>query len=353
MRSLALLTSGGDAPGMNAALVAATKVAVAAGVQVLGVRDGYDGLIDGHFEILTPARVDDWSHRGGTEIGSARSERFRMPEGRATAAIALRAVGAEGLLVIGGNGSLTGARALSRETGIAVVGLPASIDHDLACTNAAIGVDTALNTIVSACDRISDTARSHRRAFIVEVMGRQCGYLAMASAIAANADAVLFREQGKGEDQLVLELSGLLRRCFAAGREKKRVLVLKAEGVEVPTERLVARLSPQLAVDAPGASLRYVVLGHVVRGGAPSFRDRLVAQRLAHAGVRALLDGHTEVMAGWEWPGEGGTATMDPSVRLFGLDRVLHETDALLAGTHPVTRRRVQLLEQVQGVLAL
>ena len=350
---LAILSSGGDAPGMNTAIAAATKVAAAAGVPMLGVLDGYDGLIDGRWSVLTPTAVETWAHRGGTELGSARSARFLSAAGRAQAAAQLRAQGVTALLVIGGNGSLTGADRLAEEQGVAVVGLPASIDHDLACTGAAIGVDTALNTIVEACDRLSDTARSHRRAFVVEVMGRQCGYLAMAAAIAASADAVLYRESGKPEDQLIAELTDLLGRCFAPERDKKRVLILKAEGVEIPTERLVARLSPRLAEAAPGASLRSVVLGHVVRGGAPSFRDRLVAARLGHAAVWAALAGHTQVMAGYEASNADGVPTPDPSVKLFPLRQVLHETAALLDGTHPVTRRRVQLLQQVQGVLPL
>lgn len=351
MSTLAILSSGGDAPGMNAAIAAATKVACARGATVLGVRDGYDGLIDGRMGPLSPADVEGWAHRGGTELGSARSERFRTLEGRAAAAARLRAAGVEALLVIGGNGSLAGADRLAEEQGVRVIGLPASIDHDLACTGAAIGVDTALNTIVEACDRLSDTARSHRRAFLVEVMGRQCGYLAMASAIAATADAVLFRESGKGEDQLVSELGELLVSCF--NRDKKRVLVIKAEGVEVPTSTLLARLEPVLAARAPGASLRGVVLGHVVRGGAPSFRDRLVAARLAHGAVWAALSGRSREMVGYEAPNSDGTPTPDPSVRLFPLGQVLQETAALLDGTHPVTRRRVKLLSEVQGVLPL
>ena len=351
MSTLAILTSGGDAPGMNAAIAAAVKVSASRGARLLGVRDGYDGLIDGRLERLAPSDVEGWAHRGGTELGSARSERFRTAAGREEAAERLRAQGVQALLVIGGNGSLSGADRLAEEQGVRVIGLPASIDHDLACTGAAIGVDTALNTIVEACDRLSDTARSHRRAFLVEVMGRQCGYLAMASAIAASADAVLFRESGKGADQLVSELGELLVSAFA--RDKKRVLVLKAEGVEVPTATLVERLEPVLREHAPGASLRSVVLGHVVRGGAPSFRDRLVASRLGNAAVWAALEGHDRQMVGYEAPNADGAPTPDPSVRLFPLAQVLAETDALLDGSHPVTRRRVALLSQVQGVLPL
>lgn len=351
MGQLAVLTSGGDAPGMNAAVAAVTKLACALGWRVLGVNNGYDGLMAGDFQELRPLDVDGWWHRGGTFLGSARSERFRTPEGRAAAARSLE--GTEALLVIGGNGSLTGARLLHEEQGVCVVGLPASIDNDIACTSFAIGVDTALNTIMEACDRISDTASSHRRVFIVEVMGRECGYLAMAAAIATAADAVLFREQGKSEDQLVDELSEVVRRSFAVERGKRRVLIVKAEGVEVPTERLVQRLGQRAAEVAPGVGVRATVLGHVVRGGNPSYRDRLIAGRLAFGAVQAAVAGQGGVMAGWEPHEEGGQATRDSSVRLFPLAEVLAQTDRLLDGSHPTTQRRVAMLEAVQGVLPL
>jgi 6-phosphofructokinase 1 len=258
-----------------------------------------------------------------------------------------------GLLVIGGNGSLTGAHLLHQEHGVPVVGLPASIDNDIGCTSFALGVDTALNTIMEACDRISDTASSHRRMFIVEVMGRECGYLAMAASIATAADAVLFREQGKGEDALVEDLRRVIRASFSEERDKKRVLVLKAEGVEVPTAQLVSRLEAHLDDDAPGVGIRATVLGHVVRGGPPSYRDRLLAGRLAYGAVGAVLGGHAGVMAGWEPHGDPGAATPDPSVRLVPLQEVLDQTAALLDGSHPITKRRVRLLEAVQGVLPL
>jgi 6-phosphofructokinase 1 len=351
MPTLAVLTSGGDAPGMNAAVVAATKLATGRGWAVVGVRDGYDGLIAGRMEPLVPREVDAWWARGGTELGSARSAAFLEPEGRARAAGWLR--GVDGLMVIGGNGSLAGARALHQEHGVRVVGLPASIDHDLACTSHAIGVDTALNTIVAACDRISDTARSHHRVFIVEVMGRQCGFLAMAGGIAAAADAVLFPEAHQGEADIVARLREVVRRSRAPGRDKKRVLVLKAEGVPVPVERLAAALAEHLAVDAPGVSVRTTVLGHVVRGGAPSFRDRLVASRLAMAGVSALAAGVGGVMAGWEPTESGGQPSADPAIQLFDLGLVLQQTEALLDGSHPTTRRRVAMLDAVSGVLPL
>ncbi len=361
MADLAILTSGGDAPGMNTAIAAATKVALGHGARVHGVLDGYEGLMDGRLQPLTAAAVAPTWHRGGTALGSARSQRFMTAEGRAAAAEQLRSRGIPALVVIGGNGSLTGASRLAAEHGIRVVGIPASIDHDLACTTHALGVDTALNTIIEACDRISDTASSHRRCFVVEVMGRQCGYLAMAAAIGAQADAVLFREQGKSEETLAAELAAMLV-AAVRDRQKKRVLIIKAEGVEVPTERIVARLEAVSQEHGLGMGVRWTVLGHVVRGGSPTFRDRLVAGRLAHGAVWAALAGPPEVqalaasegvMVGWEPREADALPTPDRSVALFGLSRVLAETQTLLSGEHPTTRARVQLLRAVQGVLAL
>ena len=346
MQRLAVLTSGGDAPGMNAALAAVVKVAAAAGATCLGVQDGYEGLIDGVAAPLEPRQVDGWWHRGGTMLGSARSERFRTPAGQQQAAEALARRGAQALLVIGGNGSLAGAHALQPQIGVPVVGIPASIDNDIGCTATALGVDTALNTIVEACDRISDTAASHRRVFVVEVMGRDCGYLAMAAAIAAQADAVVVREQGLDTDATIAGLQAVI--AAAASRGKKRVLVLKAEGAAVSTSLLAARL----AEGDHGFSVRTTVLGHVVRGGAPSFRDRLIAGRLAFAAVHCALAGQSG-MVGWEPAEDGGAPTADPAVRCFPLARVLAETDALLSGTHPATQRRLRLLEAAQRALPL
>jgi len=351
LKTLAILTSGGDAPGMNTAIAAATKVATALDWHVVGVENGYDGLIDGRFVDLRPADVDPhWTH-GGTFLGSARCARFRTPEGRRLAAHNL--VGTDGLIVIGGNGSLTGAHLLHKETGVPVVGVPASIDNDIGCTSTCIGVDTALNTIVQACDRISDTARSHRRAFIVEVMGRECGYLAMNAAIASGADAVIFREQGKDLETLVDELRGTLRRGFAATRGKRRVLIIKAEGVEVSPEQLGKRLQETLEEDAPGVALRVIVLGHVVRGGAPSFRDRLVGGRLAHSAVRAIVDGKVGTMVAWKPEFTEGEDTTDPYCRLIPFETVIEKTRTLLDGSHPTTRRRLRMLEAVQGILPI
>lgn len=351
-RTMAVLTSGGDAPGMNAALVAVVKTASAAGWSVLGVEDGYDGLMDGRFQRLNPMMVDDYGREGGTFLRSARSEKFRTVEGRAQAADRLRAAECSVLIVIGGNGSLTGAQIFGQESGIQVVGIPASIDNDIACTSLSIGVDTAVNSIVEACDRIADTARSHRRAFIVEVMGRECGYLAMASAIAASADAVLFKEQGKDEDQLVQELKTVIRHAYSEVRNKRRVLIIKAEGVDVPTASLAKHLESTMQQETNGATLRYTILGHVVRGGRPSALDRIIGSRLGFVAAQLAMEGHTQIMVGWR-PYEPGSMTGDPRVCYFALSTALSETKRLLDGSHPTTRQRLEMLAKVQNILLL
>lgn len=361
---LGVLTSGGDAPGMNAAVRAVVRVAADRGHHVLGVERGYQGLIDGRLHSLTretestssglaPTReVELSANLGGSFLGTARCMAFYEAEGRARAAEVLNGQ-LDGLVVIGGNGSLTGAHALCEEHGCKIIGIPASIDHDIGCTNTSIGVDSALNTIVEACDRISDTARSHRRAFVVEVMGRQSGYLCMAGAVAAGADAALFGELGRSEEQIVNDVAELIRRSFAEDRDKQRVLILKAEGVEVPCTKLVREVTEKLGDSLGDVSIRATVLGHLVRGGSPSFADRMVANRFGHIAVRALLEGKTDLMTGWQSPVPGGEETVDHGVRLFGIGQVLEETAALLDGSSPVTQGRVALMEKAAGVLAL
>ncbi|MBK7580826.1 MAG: 6-phosphofructokinase [Myxococcales bacterium] len=361
MRRIAVLTSGGDAPGMNAALRTIAKVAAVRGIEVVGFEDGYDGLIDGRARALTRAGADGLAtslelglagNLGGTWLGSSRSMRFMTPEGRAEAA--KRLDGFSGLVVIGGNGSLTGAHKLAEETGVRVMGVPASIDNDVGCTSTAIGVDSALNVIVEACDRISDTARSHRRAFIVEVMGRHSGYLAMASAVAVGADGILFREQGRSEAELVKSVADVLRRSFSRKGDKRRVLIMKAEGVEIPCTRLVRLVEAELQTDLPEVEVRATVLGHLVRGGNPSYQDRMVAGRLGLAALEALLAGETDQMVAW-LPQQvvGGVQTSDPAVQRFTLPRMLEETRAMLDGTSEVTRWRVAMIEQLEGALGL
>jgi len=365
---LAVLTSGGDAPGMNAAVRAVAKLGAAAGRPVLGVELGYDGLREGRFVPLTrPVQgspdgalvvtdaVDASGGQGGTLLGSARSARFRTPEGRAEAADRLRGLGAlGGLVVVGGNGSLAGAHALATEhPDLPVIGVPASIDNDIGCTGTAIGVDTALNTIVDAVDRISDTARAHRRAFLIEVMGRECGYLAMASAVAAGADGALYREQGRSDEEIVADVEAAVRRAFASPSARNRFLLIKSEGVRYPCTKLVRVIEERVKGDLPDVGVRGVVLGHVVRGGRPSYQDRMIAGRLAYGAVAALADGRTDLMVGWGGSRESGEATPDPYVRRIPLPTVLEETRALLDGTSPVTRRRVKMMQSIEGAFGV
>lgn len=359
-QSIAVLTSGGDAPGMNAAVRAIVKVAASRGFAVDGIDNGYTGLLEDSVRPLTRVRdgallpireLDHWGAQGGTLLGSARELRMHEADERRPALRVLERY--RGLIVIGGNGSLAGAHVLAQETDTPIVGIPASIDNDVGCTGTSIGVDTALNTIVSCCDKISDTARAHHRVFVVEVMGRDSGYLAMASAVAAGAEAVLFAEQGRDEAAIVASVEQAVRRAFEDGRQKRRVLILKAEGVQVPCTRLVRHVQERLRVDMPGVEVRATVLGHLVRGGAPSFQDRMVAGRLGLQAVGAVLAGTSDVMAAWMPAIEGGEPTADAAVRTFELAQVLTQSAALVDGTSPLTRRRVKMMEAIEGVLGL
>lgn len=362
MPTVAVLTSGGDAPGMNAAIQAVVRVAASKNFDAVGILDGYDGLIDGMSRPLTrrinegrstvPEQdLEGFAAHGGTILGSARCPRFHDPAFRAKAADHLRALDAAGLIVIGGNGSMAGAHAIATEMEIPVIGIPASIDNDIGLTREALGVDTALNTIVEACDRISDTARSHHRAFIVEVMGRDSGYLAMAAAAATAADAVLLPETAKSFDETIDAVSACIREGFSSERMKRRVLIIKAEGVDIPTHMLVDEVVAQLG-DMQDIEVRGTVLGHLVRGGNSSFRDRLIAGRFGLVAVQALLAGRTDIMVAWNLT-DVGEATSDSFVRLFSLADVLKETEALLALRSDVARDRLQRMESIQGVLAL
>ena len=360
MKRIGVLTSGGDAPGMNAGILAAVKVAMAKGAEVVGIERGYDGAIDGAFRPLTRvaegelapfSEIERAGGRGGTLLGSSRCPRFRQPEGRATAAEQLRKAGIEGLIVLGGNGSLTGAHLLAVETGFPVVGIPASIDNDLGCTSDAIGVDSALNTIIDACDSISDTARSHHRAFIVEVMGRDSGYLAMVSAVAMAADAALLPEENLSEAEVIDRVESIVRSGARPERQKPRILIIKAEGVPVPATRLVREVNERLGDS--DVDVRATVLGHIVRGGNPTAHDRLLAGRFAFAAVGSLMAGATDVMTAWRPADDGGIETADSSVRLFPLDEMLAETSHLLDGSSPVTQARLARMRAAQGVLGL
>jgi 6-phosphofructokinase 1 len=363
---VAVLTSGGDAPGMNAATRAAARVGAEIGLDMVGVEDGYAGLIEGRIAPLDIRVLDEAARRGGTALGTARSKAFATPEGQRLARETIAKHELRGLLVIGGNGSLTGARTLSDVTVAArgdapaakliVGGVPASIDNDLACTSMAIGVDTAMNTIVEACDRIFDPATAHKRTFIVEVMGRDCGYLAMTAGIAAGADAVLVREADKDEGQIVDQVVRTMQRAYGpqptGASTKRRVLVIKSEGVQVESNRLKELVEAKVKTLLPDVDTRVTVLGHVVRGGTPTAFDRLLGARLANSALRAMVAGQSDFMAGWCGPGITRAACpWDPYVVLSPLDEVLAETAKLMRGDSDLARWRKRVFAEVEDIL--
>lgn len=355
---IAILTSGGDAPGMNAALRGVARVADRVGVELVGIEEGYKGLLAGRFVALDRRQLDDAARRGGTVLGTARSKVFPTAEGQATAREALLAGRITGLIVVGGNGSLAGARALGGAMAhdgkpVQIAGIPASIDNDLGCTSMAIGVDTAMNTIVEACDRILDTATAHRRTFLVEVMGRECGYLAMTAGIAAGADCVLVRETDRSEAEVVAQVVRAVERAYEDEAGRKRVLVLKAEGVSLDTAKLKEAVDAAVSTRMPDVDSRVTVLGHVVRGGTPTAFDRLLGARLGNVALRTLLEGQSDFMAGWFGPGVAGAPSPhDPYVVTTPLETVLAETAKLLAGDSELARWRRKIYGEVETILA-
>lgn len=367
MSRLAILTSGGDAPGMNAAIRAGTLIALAKGHEVFGVERGYRGLIDGRFHRLAAEAVTGILREGGTILGTSRCPELHDRSARDRARAQLASAGIDSLLVIGGNGSLTGALALTdpaecAEPAFRAVGVPASIDNDVGLTGFAIGVDTAMNTIVEACDKIADTATSHGRTFLIEVMGRDSGYLAMTSAIASGADIALFPEANRSEDELVEAIVHAVLAVRQRAGRPKRVIAIKAEGVPVSTERLKTRVDERLhqSTTEPGGEVetRVTVLGHVVRGGRPTAFDRLLGSRLANVAVRALLDGDTRKMAAWMPPVDlpasvGRRSSADPYCWLVDLPAVMIETDRLLKKQSQLARWRATVFDELGDVFLL
>ena len=289
MKRIAVLTSGGDAPGMNAAIRAVVRAGSAQGWEVFGVHRGYQGLIDDDMEALRRRSVSSIIQKGGTILQTARSERFRTEEGRMLALRNLNAREIDALVVIGGNGSQSGALALCR-MGYAVVGVASTIDNDLPMTDTCIGVDTALNTALDAIDRIKDTASSHSRAFLIEVMGRKCGYLALMAAIAGGAEMVLIPEVEFEPDDVAREL----RDAYVRG--KQHAIVVVAEGAKYNATTLAQYF--QAHKEATGFDARITILGHIQRGGSPSAFDRILATRLGWAAVEQLAQGKSGVLVG-------------------------------------------------------
>ncbi len=289
MKRIAVLTSGGDAPGMNAAIRAVVRSGIAKGWEVFGVQRGYAGLISGNFITMGARDVGGILQLGGTILGSARCPEFKTEEGRETALHYLGQQGIDALLVIGGNGSQTGSNALSL-MGFPVVGIASTIDNDLYGSEITIGVDTALNIALEAIDRLKVTATSHQRAFLVEVMGRDCGYLALMSSIAGGAEAVVIPEIEIDPE----ELAGSLRATYQRG--KPHAVVVVAEGAHYNAEGLAAYFKKHR--ERLGFDLRVTSLGHVQRGGAPGAFDRLLASRLGFTAVECLEKGEYNVLVG-------------------------------------------------------
>jgi len=285
MKRIAVLTSGGDCSGMNAAVRAIVRAGLAANIEVIGIQKGFQGLIDRHYELLSTKSVSNVMQRGGTFLQSARCKEMREPSGQRLAAENLVGMGVEGLIVLGGDGSLNGALSLAKQ-GTAVIGIPASIDNDIAFTDMALGVDTALNNIARAVDNIKDTASSHDRAFLVETMGRNCGYLAVVSAIACGAEYSIIPEEPYDLDAICQEL----RRRYQQGRSNSIIMVAEGAGN--------AQEIGEKIKDKIGFETRTIVLGHYQRGGSPTVFDRLLATRFGQAAVENLLAGERGKMLG-------------------------------------------------------
>ena len=286
---IGVLTSGGDAPGMNACLRAVVRSGVYYRKDIIGVKQGYQGLIDGNFEFLRARSVGNIIHRGGTFLKSARCDDFRTPEGRAKAWEKIQEKRIDALIAIGGNGTFTGLHKLYEEYGLPVIGVPGTIDNDLYGTDYTIGYDTATNTVVTAIDQIRDTAASHGRLFFVEVMGRDSGFIALRSGLAVGAEAVCIPERATTTDDLVR----ILDRNWRSSKSFSLVIVAEA-GESGRSFQLAEEVSKRLDY----YDTKVTVLGHLQRGGNPSCLDRVLAARLGVAAIEGLLDGQTDVMAG-------------------------------------------------------
>lgn len=291
IKCIGILTSGGDAPGMNAAIRAVTRSAIYNGLQVKGIYRGYKGLITGEIKEFKTENVSNIIQLGGTILKTARCQEFRTPEGRQIAYETMKREGIDALVVIGGDGSLTGARLLAQEFDVPCIGLPGTIDNDLYGTDTTIGYDTALNTILDAVDKIRDTATSHERLFFVEVMGRDAGFLALNGAIAAGAEAAIIPEFNTEVDQL----EEFINNGFRKSKSSSIVLVAESEitGGAMHYAERVKNEYPQYDV-------RVTILGHLQRGGRPTAHDRIIASRMGVASIQALMEGQRNVMIGIE-----------------------------------------------------
>ncbi|RKD23638.1 6-phosphofructokinase [Caminicella sporogenes] len=278
MKTIGVLTSGGDAPGMNAAIRAVVRTAIYNGIKVMGIQQGYNGLINGNIKEMDLSSVGDIIHRGGTILRTARCEEFKTEEGRQKALTVLKVFGIEGLVVIGGDGSFQGAQKLSH-AGIKTIGIPGTIDNDLAYTDYTIGFDTALNTVLDSVSKIRDTSASHGRANIIEVMGRHCGDIALYSGLAGGAESIIVPEEDFDIDSICKKL------IQGKNRGKLHSIIMLAEGIGNAFE-----LGKEIE-EKTGIETRVTILGHVQRGGSPTAFDRILASRMGARAVELLIEG--------------------------------------------------------------
>lgn len=291
IKTIGILTSGGDAPGMNAAVRALTRTAIYNGFRVKAIFRGFKGLITGEIIEFKTQNVSNIIQQGGTILKTARCEEFRTYEGRKLAYETLIREEIDALVVVGGDGTLTGARIFANEFDYPIVGVPGTIDNDIFGTDSTIGYDTALNTIIEAVDKIRDTASSHERLFFIEVMGRDAGFLALNGAIASGAEAAIIPEIATEVDQL----EDLIKNGFRKSKNSSIVLVAESE-----ITGGALHYADRVKKEYPGYDVRVVILGHIQRGGSPSSYDRILASRLGHAAIEALMDGQRNVMVGIE-----------------------------------------------------
>ncbi|MGB5419098.1 6-phosphofructokinase [Algibacter sp.] len=305
INKIAVLTSGGDAPGMNAAIRAVVRTCAYHNIECVGVYRGYEGLIEGDFKEMNARSVRGIINKGGTILKSARSKEFRTEEGRKKAHQNLIDNKIDGLVVVGGDGSFTGALIFNQEFGFPVMGIPGTIDNDIVGTSHTLGFDTALNTVVEAIDKIRDTASSHNRLFFIEVMGRDVGHIALNAGIAGGAEEILIPEEDLGLDRLVESL----RRSRKTGKTSSIVIV--AEGDKIGKN--IFQLKDYVDENMEGYDVRVSVLGHMQRGGAPSCFDRVLASRMGVKAVESILNGQTNYMVG----------LMDGKMELTPLDNAI------------------------------
>lgn len=289
MKKIGVLTSGGDSPGMNAAYRAIVRTAHGLDMTVVAIRHGYKGLISGDLSEVKSTDVSNIIQRGGTVLKSARCDEFRTPEGRKKAANVLKKHDVEALVTIGGDGTFQGAALLANEHDVNVIGVPATIDNDLVGSDETIGYDTALNTAMEAIDKIRDTADAHDRLFLVEVMGRDAGFIALETGIAGGAELILLPESLTDINEVKASLHEVL------SEQRRSSLVVIAEGDETGG---AVKISEQLKPDFSKYEMRVCILGHIQRGGNPTARDRVLASRLGSAAVNVLKEGHSQVMVG-------------------------------------------------------